>query len=47
MLTFAYMEGEWVWQDAYVTKKSLKNYFQIIFIIFFLFEAALTSEVNM
>ena len=25
MLTFAYMVGEWVWQDAYVIKKSLKK----------------------
>ena len=43
MLTFAYMVGEWVWQDAYVIKKSL--IFRI-FVLIFVFETALTSEVN-
>ena len=31
MLTFAYMVGEWVWQDAYVIKKSLKKIFSEFF----------------
>ena len=31
MLTFAYMVGEWVWQDAYIIKKITEKIVSSIF----------------